>query len=132
MTPLEMTTAVLDHAIANWNTADAALTFDGERFDAPEGEPWIRLTIRDLPTASVTLGARSNRLAERRATLIAQVFAPLEVSDGAGAALAGLRVDVDRANDRNAGAGRRQPRDTQPDRAKPVAHHTDGHLIAPL
>lgn len=88
MTPLEATNAILSHAIANWNAANAVLTFDGERFDAPEGEPWIRLTIRDLPTVSVTLGARANRLAERRATLIAQVFAPLEVSDGAGAALA--------------------------------------------
>ena len=67
MTPLEATNAILNHAIANWNAADAVLTFDGERFDAPEGEPWIRLTIRDLPTASVTLGARANRLAERRA-----------------------------------------------------------------
>lgn len=94
MTPLEATNAVLNHAIASSVTVGdvvkfngATLTFDGERFDAPEGEPWIRLTIRDLPTASVTLGARANRLAERRATLIAQVFAPLEVSDGAGAAL---------------------------------------------
>ena len=95
MTPLEATNAILNHAIASSVTVGdvvkfngATLTFDGERFDAPEGEPWIRLTIRDLPTASVTLGARANRLAERRATLIAQVFAPLEVSDGAGAALA--------------------------------------------
>lgn len=87
MTPLEATEAILAHAIANWNTADAALTFDGERFDPPAGAPWIRLTIRDLPTSAVTLGARGNRLAERRATLIAQVFYPLAVSDGAGPAL---------------------------------------------
>ena len=29
MTPLEATNAILNHAIANWNAADAVLTFDG-------------------------------------------------------------------------------------------------------
>lgn len=87
MSPLEATQALLAHAIANWNAADAVLTFDGERFTPPDGAPWIRLTIRDLPTATVTHGSRGGRLAERRATLIAQVFYPLAVSDGAGPAL---------------------------------------------
>lgn len=87
MTPLEATNAILAHAIDNWPATIAALTFDGERFTPPSG-PWIRLTIRDLPTASVTHGARGNRQATRRATLIAQVFAPLAESDGAGPALA--------------------------------------------
>ena len=87
MTPIEATNAIMRHAIDNWNAATAALTFDGERFEPPAGEPWIRVTIRDLPTATVTHGARGNRQAERRATLIAQVFHPLSESDGAGAAL---------------------------------------------
>lgn len=86
MTPLEMTEAVMAHAVANWTAT--ALTFDGERFTPPVGEPWIRVSIRDLPTATVTHGARGNRQAQRRATLIAQVFHPLAISDGAGAAIA--------------------------------------------
>ena len=82
-----MTEAVLQHAVTNWNAA-AVLVFDGERAAPPAAEPWIRLTIRDLPTRTVTHGARGNRQAERRATLIAQVFYPTAISDGAGPALA--------------------------------------------
>lgn len=88
MTPLEMTEAILQHAVTNWNAATAVLVFDGERAAPPAAEPWIRLTIRDLPTRTVTHGARGGRQAERRATLIAQVFYPTAISDGAGPALA--------------------------------------------
>jgi hypothetical protein len=87
VTPLEATNAILAHAVANWPASVAVLTFDGERFTPPAG-PWIRLTIRDLPTRTVTHGARGGRQAERRATLIGQVFTPLAESDGAGPALA--------------------------------------------
>lgn len=87
MTPLEATNAILAHARDNWNAANAVLTFDGERFDPPAGEAWIRIAIRDLPTSIVTHGGRANRLAERRATMIAQVFWPLAISDGQGRAL---------------------------------------------
>lgn len=83
-----MTEVILHHAVANWNAATAVLVFDGERAAPPAAEPWIRLTIRDLPTRTVTHGARGGRQAERRATLIAQVFYPTAISDGSGPPLA--------------------------------------------
>ena len=87
VTPLEATNALMAHAISNWNVARAVLTFDGERFEPPADRPWIRMSIRDLPTGTVTHGSRANRLAERRANLIAQVFYPLALADGQGKAV---------------------------------------------
>ena len=66
---------------------NVAVVFDGTRAALPTDRPWCRVTVRGLPTATRTLGAVGDRLAERRAQVVVQVFYPLDDGDGPGHAL---------------------------------------------
>lgn len=88
MTPLEATELVYETARTGLGAAGVTYTFDGERFEPPADTAWVRVTVRDLPTAGATHGPAGGRRARRRGVVAAQCFAPNYPDDGAGAALA--------------------------------------------
>lgn len=78
----------------NWNVANAVYTFDGEQFDEPTDAPWVRVSVRNLGSAQVTLGEVGNRSFERIATVIFNVFIPANTGVGAAWTIADLIKDL--------------------------------------
>jgi hypothetical protein len=89
MTPLQATQIVYDAVrdAAAAGTIECAYAFEGERFAPVAGEPWIRISVRDLPTTEATHGRIGHRVATRRAMVVVQVFAPNFADDGTAQAL---------------------------------------------
>lgn len=75
MTAAEALRAIAARVETGWSTTRVA--FDGNRQDVIDA-PWIRVTVIDLANLSTTHGATGARLKQRQATLVAQVFAPLD------------------------------------------------------
>lgn len=74
----EARTAVYDRALALFPAAapGTPLTFENEKFEPPEGQPWVRLTVRNIQAVQRTLGRPGNRRFQRDAMMLAQVFVP--------------------------------------------------------
>ncbi len=91
MTPLAATQLVYAAIRTGW--ADRTnLGFDGEFFVRPKDEAYVYVAIRGLPNRGSTHGRPGQRLATRRAMVMAQCFAPTNDGglpvDGIGAAMA--------------------------------------------
>ncbi len=84
-TSSQATQAVYAHVRGLWTAT--RYTFDAERFEPVRGEPWIRVSVRELASLDPSHGPRGGRRVQRRASVIAQAFAPVSVTDGVGAAL---------------------------------------------
>ena len=63
--------------VAKWDVGPVSgYTFDNEKYDPPEGEPWVRLSVRHSDARQETLGSVGNRRFARRGTAFVQVFVP--------------------------------------------------------
>jgi hypothetical protein len=85
MTPIEATQHV--YGVVEAGVLGVAIDLQHEQFDPPIDQPWIRVTIRDLPAIAVTHGPPGARRKRCRMVVIAQVFAPNFPTDGVAQAL---------------------------------------------
>ena len=73
MTPNEFRALVYNSFITGWGTR-SPFTFDNEQWDPPEGQNWVRLTVRHGNRRQKTLGRTGNRKFERDARVLLQIF----------------------------------------------------------
>lgn len=68
-------TAIKQLLAASWTTTPIALFNDS--FDAPEGAPWVLLTVKNDRTENYTMGVPGNRLYRYDGRIILDVFVPI-------------------------------------------------------
>ena len=76
MTANEAKIAVITMFTTGWNNA-TLIDAENEKFTEPESDPWVRITIRNLPGGQSTMGKDGNRKYERKALVFIQVFTPV-------------------------------------------------------
>lgn len=65
--------SIYQRFITEWaNTSP--FTFDNEKFDPPDTNPWVRLTVRHTGSVQETLGRIGNRKFNRSGSILIQVF----------------------------------------------------------
>ena len=69
--------SIQDKFTAEW-ASETVSDFDNEDFETPEGINWVRLVVRTKVRTQTTLGRVGNRKFESEATVIGQVFVPVE------------------------------------------------------
>ncbi len=89
MTPLEATEAIYLAAVTGVAAMAGPPEIKLDELAKPAiGTTWIRLSVKDGPTRSMSIGPIGQRRAERSGTVYAQCFHPVSLADGVGPALA--------------------------------------------
>lgn len=67
--------AVYQRFASNWDTGDAAITLENEKFDGDaQTAPWCRVAVRSQTSGQETLGPVGGRIFRRHATVFVQIF----------------------------------------------------------
>lgn len=93
-TLVEAKLAINDRFIAAWE-GKTPYTIDNEDFTEPEGEAWVRLTVRNIGGGGQTsLGKVGNRRFDRKGIISVSVFTPIEQGTSEGDELAEFAKDL--------------------------------------
>jgi hypothetical protein len=90
----EATEAIYQRFVTGWDISDAVYTFDGEQFEEPDAEPWVRISVRNVGSTQESLGQVGNRKFERIASVIFNIFTPANEGVGSGLVLAQLLLGL--------------------------------------
>lgn len=71
----DATKAMRAYFHAEWNDA-SPVAYDDVPFDKPDGEPWVRFTIKHNEAAQASIGSPGSNRHRRYGMVIAQIFTP--------------------------------------------------------
>ena len=73
----EVRQSVQDRFEAQW-LKETVFDYDNDDFTVPEGENWVRVVVRTKTRGQSSMGRVGNRKFETDASVVAQVFVPIE------------------------------------------------------